>query len=141
VPDAGGEQFKMLFESGHSLGRKADFSLPMASLAGHALETGELQWTNDVEKDQRWHPHPKASAERGYCSLASMPIVVGDDAVGVLNVVSSAKGAFLKSDLTYVELLGGFIGLAWALNDGDGSEASHRLTSSQEPAALERKGT
>lgn len=139
IPESEGENFKMLFESGHTLGRKADFSLPKASLAGHALETGELQWTNEVEKDKRWHPHPKASAERGYHSLASMPIVVGDDAVGVLNVVSSAKGAFLKGDLTYVELLGGFIGLAWALNDGSG--ALHRLVSSQEPMAPERKGT
>lgn len=139
VPESGGEYFRMLFESGHSLGRKDDFRLPRASLAGHALETGELQWTNDVEKDKRWHPHPKASAERGYHSLASMPIVVGDDTVGVLNVISSARGAFLKGDLTYVELLGGFIGLAWALNDGSG--ALHRLVSSQELKASERKGT
>ena len=139
IPESDGEHFKMLFESGHSLGRKDDFSLPKASLAGHALETGELQWTNDVEKDKRWHLHPKASAERGYHSLASMPIVVGDDAVGVLNVVSSAKGAFLKGDLTYVELLGGFIGLAWALNDGSG--ALHRLVSSKESTASARKGT
>lgn len=137
VPD--GDTLRMIFESGHSLGRKDDFSLPRASLAGHALETGELQWTNDVDNDQRWYPHPKASAERGYGSLASTPIVVGDDAVGVLNVVSSAKGAFLKGDLTYVELLGGFIGLAWALNDGSG--ALHRLASSEESKASERKGT
>lgn len=134
-----GENFKMLFESGYSLGLKASFSLPKVSLAGHALETGELQWTNEVEKDKRWRPHPKASAEGGYHSLASMPIVVGDDVVGVLNVVSSARGAFLKGDLTYVELLGGFIGLAWALNEGSG--ALSRLVSSQEPMASERKGT
>lgn len=129
----------MLYESGHSLGRKGDFSLPKASLAGHALATGALQWTNDVEKDKRWHPHPKASAERGYCSLACMPIVVGDNTVGVLNVVSSAKGAFLRGDLMYVELLGGFIGLALALNDGSG--ALPTLATTQEPRASERKGT
>lgn len=140
VPEGDGGDFEMLFESGHSLGRKDDFSLPRASLAGHALETGELQWTNDVERDKRWHPHPKASVERGYRSLASMPIVVGDDAVGVLNVVSSAKGAFLKGDLTYVELLGGFIGLAWALND-DGSGTLPKLASAQEPKAAARKET
>jgi hypothetical protein len=34
VPESGGEHFKMLFESGHSLGRKDDFLLPRASLAG-----------------------------------------------------------------------------------------------------------
>lgn len=139
APAKNGESFKMLYESGHSLGRKDDFSLPKASLAGHALQTGELQWTNDVEKDDRWHPHPKASAERGYRSLACMPIVVGDDAVGVLNVVSSARGAFLRADLTYVELLGGFIGLALALNDGSGPFPTIAL--SRESVASERKGT
>jgi GAF domain-containing protein len=68
-----------------------------------------------------------------------MPIIVGDDPVGVLNVVSSARGAFLKSDLTYVELLGSFIGLAWALKNG--SEGSHKLTPSQESIASEGKET
>lgn len=139
IPDGNDQTFRMVFESGHSLGLKENFSLPMASLAGHALETGELQWTNDVNNDKRWYPHPKASADRGYGSLASTPIVAGDDAVGVLNVVSSAKGAFLKGDLTYVELLGGFIGLAWALKNGSG--ASNRLASSQGSKDAERKGT
>lgn len=138
-PSEKSNDFKMIFESGHSLGRKSDFSLPKASLAGHALETGELQWTNDVEADDRWHPHPKASQARSYRSLASIPIVVGDDTVAVLNVVSSAKGAFLTSDLTYIELLGGFIGLAWALTDD--ADSSHRLPLSQELEASEGKGT
>jgi GAF domain-containing protein len=137
VPD--GENFRMLFESGHSLGRKENFSLSKASIAGHAFESGELQWTNDVESDDRWHPHPKATTSRGYCSLASMPIGVADETVAVLNVVSSVKGAFLKGDLTYVELLGGFLGLAWALNED--AEPSHTIASSQEPKAPERKGT
>ena len=133
-----GESFEMLYEAGHSQGRKDNFTLPKASLAGHALETGELQWSNNVEKDRRWHRHPKADEKRGYRSLASMPIVVGDDPVAVLNVVSSAKEAFLRSDLLYIELLGGFIGLAWALEDDAASE--HRLASSQEASASRRKG-
>lgn len=105
--------FRMLFESGHTLGRKENFSLPRASIAGHALETRELQWTNDVEADKRWLPHPLAS--RPYGSLAAMPIIVAEEAVAVLNVVSTEKGAFLKGDLTYIELLGSFVGLAWAM--------------------------
>lgn len=130
--------FRMLYESGHSLGRKANFSLPRASLAGHALESGNLQWTNNVEADDRWSPHPLANSNRRYRSLACMPIIVGGTAVAVLNVVSSHKGAFLTGDLTYVELLGGFIGLAWAMNEDAGS--SHRLGASEGPSAPERKG-
>lgn len=130
--------FGMLYESGHSLGRKGNFSLPKASMAGHAVETGEMQWTNHVEADGRWRPHPKADRSRGYQSLACVPIIVGDEAVAVLNVLSSAKGAFLTSDLTYIELLASFIGLAWALTDDAGD--SNRVADQQESTAVERKG-
>ena len=42
-----------------------------------------------------------------------MPVVVGDEAVAVLNVVSTEQTAFLQGDLTYIELLGALIALAW----------------------------
>jgi hypothetical protein len=67
-----------------------------------------------------------------------MPIIVGGTAVAVLNVVSSHKGAFLTGDLTYIELLGGFIGLAWAM--GEDAERLHKLSASEESNAPERKG-
>ncbi|HEX3608191.1 MAG TPA: GAF domain-containing protein, partial [Solirubrobacterales bacterium] len=137
--DESAQTFQMIYESGHSLGRKNNFSLPKTSIAGHALESGDLQWTNNVDGDKRWSPHPLANNDRRYGSLASMPIIVGNEPVAVLNVVSSHKGAFLTGDLTYIELLGGFIGLAWALNDDAGS--SHRLDTSEESNATERKGT
>jgi GAF domain-containing protein len=91
-PNSDGQTFRMTFESGHSLGRKDNFSLSMTSLAGHALRTGELQWSNDIETDNRWHRHPRASEARSYRSLACIPVVVGDDPVAILSVVSSAKG-------------------------------------------------
>lgn len=134
-----GDTFRMIYEAGHSLGRKNDFSLSKASMAGHALETQELQWTNNVSTDDRWRVHPKADESRSYGSLACMPIIVGDEAVAVLNVLSSAKHAFFTSDLTYIELLGGFIGLAWAL--AKAAESSHRLSGMQENETAERKGT
>lgn len=137
--DDDAQVFRMLYESGHSLGRKDNFSLPKTTIAGHALESGDLQWTNNVDEDDRWKPHPLASGSRRYRSLASMPIVVGGTSVAVLNVVSNRKGAFLTGDLTYIELLGGFIGLAWALNDDAGS--SHRLAASEGSTTSERKGT
>jgi GAF domain-containing protein len=137
TPRVDGQTFQMLYESGHSVGRKNNFSLTKVSLAGHAFETGELEWTNDVEKDDRWQPHPKAS--RTYGSLACMPIVVGDSPVAVLNVVSSAKGAFLRGDLMFIELLGGFIGLAWALNDYAAPSSNLPVSEDSEPS--DRKGS
>jgi GAF domain-containing protein len=118
--DESGENFRMLYESGHSLGRKENFFLSHSSLAGHAFETKELQWTDNVKDDKRWLPHPKASERRDYQSLASMPIVVGDEAVAVLNVLSSERRAFLEGDLTYIELLGGLIALVWDLHSPAG---------------------
>jgi GAF domain-containing protein len=134
-----GDTFRMIYEAGHSLGRKNNFSLPKATMAGHALETRELQWTNDVETDDRWRAHPQANEARSYGSLACMPIIVGDEPVAILNVLSSAKHAFLTSDLTYIELLGGFIGLAWVLTKA--ADSSHRLSELQENAVGKRKGT
>lgn len=114
--DESGQEFRMIYQAGHSLGRKENFSLPKASLAGHAFETKELQWTDNVEGDKRWQPHPKADKKRHYKSLASMPIVVGDESVAVLNVVSTEPAAFLKGDLTYIELLGALVALAWDID-------------------------
>ncbi len=130
--DDSGESFRMLYESGHSLGRKANFFLPRASLAGHAFETRRLQWTDNVEEDKRWQPHPMAIERRSYRSLASMPIVVGDEAVAVLNVLSSEKGAFLKGDLTYIELLGGLISLVRTLHSAAGA-SSNLASDSSDP--------
>jgi GAF domain-containing protein len=111
--DESGEAFRMLYESGHGLGRKETFSLPRTSLAGHAFDAKELKWTDNVNEDARWQPHPLADEKRRYNSLASMPIVVGGTSVAVLNVISTEESAFLKGDLTYIELLGALIALAW----------------------------
>jgi GAF domain-containing protein len=111
--DGTGAAFRMTFQAGHSVGRQDNFSLPRATLAGHAFETKELQWTDNVETDERWRPHPKADKKRAYKSLACMPIVVGDEVVAVLNVVSTEPAAFFQGDLTYIELLGALVALAW----------------------------
>jgi GAF domain-containing protein len=122
--DDSGEAFKMIYEAGHSLGRKENFSLPRASLAGHAFEAKELKWTDNVDGDSRWSPHPLADKKRGYKSLASMPIIVGGKSVAVLNVVSTEGSAFLKGDLTYIELLGAVIALAWDIRVAADSSTS-----------------
>jgi GAF domain len=111
--DDSGEVFKMRYQSGHTLGRKENFSLPRVSLAGHAFDAKELKWTDDVDADPRWQPHPLAQQRHRYRSLASMPVVVGDESVAVLNVVSTETSAFLGGDLTFIELLGALLALAW----------------------------
>jgi GAF domain-containing protein len=114
--NSSGEAFEMLYEAGHTVGRKDNFSLSRTTLAGHALDSKQLQWTDNVHEDNRWQAHPLAKDKRQYKSLASAPILVGDEAVAVLNVLSSEEGAFLRGDLTYIEMLAGLIALAWDLN-------------------------
>lgn len=128
--DENRREFKMSFESGHSVGRKENFRLPLESMAGDAYKTGELQWSNDVERDQRWRRHPSASPKRAYKSLVAMPIEARGNVVAVLNVVSTEKGAFVEGDLTYIELLGTLIGLAWTIRDA--AEAQSKIGGTQE---------
>lgn len=132
--DVSDQQFRMTYEAGHGVGRKTDFRLGLATMAGHAYKSRDLQWTNDVESDERWTRHEKARPGRDYGSLAVAPIIVGDEVVAVLNVLSTDTGAFFKGDLTYIELLATLIGLAWALRPGAAAEAS-RLPKPQEPSA------
>jgi hypothetical protein len=95
-------EFEMAYEAGHTVGRKVDFRLTIAgSFASHALDSRELVWTNNVEKDPRWRRHPKAREGRDYGALAATPIEVGDDVIGVLSVLSArcrSKIAWAVSD-------------------------------------------
>jgi GAF domain-containing protein len=50
-----------------------------------------------------------------YGSLVSVPIEVGDEVVGVFNVISSRERAFRRGDITYIEILGSMIDVAWGL--------------------------
>lgn len=121
VPDDQRQHFEMRFSAGHSLEGSRDFRLPIAgSFGGHAYASRAVQWSGDVAADPRWSEHPKARAGRGYASLVSVPIVVRDQVIGVLNVVSTYKQAFSEADRTYIELLGSILSVAWSLvEEGD----------------------
>ena len=124
VPDDRHQDFVMEFAAGHRLESRGSFRLPIAgSFAGHAYSSGEIQWTNDVDTDQRWSKHPKARPDRAYGSLVSVPVTVRDKVIGVLNVISTYNDAFSPADRTYIELLGSILSVAWSLVDeenGDG---------------------
>jgi GAF domain-containing protein len=120
VPDEERQNFLMRFSAGHSLEGRRDFHLPIAgSFGGHAYSSSEVQWTGDVEADPRWSKHAKARAGRNYASLVSVPVVVRDQVIGVMNVVSTYKQAFSEADRTYIELLGSILSVAWSLREGE----------------------
>lgn len=116
VPDGEERNFTMAFAAGHSLASLQQFSLPIAdSFSGLTFTRGEIHWSNDVDADPRYRPHPRARQGREYGSLASVPIKVGDKTVAVLNVISTRQQAFSPSDLTYVVLLGSVLSVVWSL--------------------------
>ncbi len=114
------KEFRLIWESGHSLEAREKFTLDVAgSFAGFAYTSGETQWSNDVQNDNRWRPHPKARKSREYGSLVSVPIRQGSEVVGVLSVVSRYKGAFSPGDLKYIEVLGSLINVVGGFADSD----------------------
>lgn len=116
IPDAQRRDFLMRFSAGHNLEGTRDFRLPIAgSFGGHAYSSSEVQWTDDVDADPRWSKHPKGRPGRDYASLVSVPVVVRDQVIGVMNVVSTCRQAFSQADRTYIELLGSILSVAWSL--------------------------
>jgi GAF domain-containing protein len=110
-----GQDFVMPFSAGHSLESAQRFRLPIAaSFSRSAYETGRIQWSGDLENDDRFTPHPRARPERAYHSIISVPVRSGDHTVGVFNVLSTLKDAFAPADFLYVWVLGAIIDVLWA---------------------------
>ena len=78
-----------------------------SSLAGHAVETGDVAICDDSELD----PRVDADAFRraGLRSMVCVPLVQAGEAVGVLEVVSSRPAAFDSTDVAALRLLGGVV--------------------------------
>jgi GAF domain-containing protein len=120
LPDPQHVNFLMRWASGHSLESRLRYSLAIAgSFTGNALGTGEVQWSNEVDADPRFRPHPRARPGREYGSLVSVPIIVHDRPAAVLSAISTRKGAFSPADVLYIALIGALLGLAsWNFVDG-----------------------
>lgn len=116
VPNNG--EWRMAYAAGYRLESRQRFSLPIiGSFSRYAYESGQMQWSGDLETDQRFTPHPQAG--RVYKSIISVPIRTGDDVVAVFNVDSNLEDAFPSSDFVYVNLLGAIISVVWALGGYD----------------------
>jgi GAF domain-containing protein len=98
---------------GHQAESRQRFRLPIrGSFAGIALDHARVQWSNDLDRDTRFHPHPKASPERGYRSIVSVPLWRSGEIAGVLNVIATRIDAFSPIDRTYITLLASVIDVA-----------------------------
>lgn len=130
TPDAQGHSFdRMACAVGHSVEARQNFYLDIqGTMAGKAYTAGEIQWSNDVANDDRWTEHTKARANRRYSSLVCVPIKVGDHVAAVFNVLSTYEAAFSSTDLSYIELLGAMLNVAWAMAPSPARSASGQAT-------------
>ena len=93
----------------HHVGR----SIPLAnSLSGLAIARGELLHTDDVRCDERISAEGRSDPVTR--SLLSAPLRRGDEAIGVLVIVSRSVGAFDAEVRANVERVAGFVGIALA---------------------------
>lgn len=117
VPDD--DEFIMAFAAGHTLESKTNFRLAIDdSFSKWAYRNKEIVWSGDLENDNRFIRHPKATPEREYNSIISVPIEAGTDVVAVFNAIFTARDAFDEADLLYVRLIGAVIELVWGIKEG-----------------------
>jgi len=77
------------------------------SLSGLCVRTGEVLECEDSETDAR--VDREACRRIGVRSMIVVPLLHGNQAVGVLKVLSPEPGAFCAHDISALELLAGFI--------------------------------
>ncbi|NYB52312.1 MAG: PAS domain S-box protein [Methanobacteriaceae archaeon] len=76
-----------------------------------AINTGELVIINDIKKapNQKWRDN---ALKRGYNSLASLPIKLRGEVMGILNIYSERMNFFHDEEITLVEEMGLDISMA-----------------------------
>lgn len=117
IPD--GRIFRMRWAAGHNLMSKRRFELPIDnSIAGIAYRRNETEHCPDVTTDPRFVPN--AYATRPFRSLIAVPLHIGTDAAGTLNVVSTLDAIFTEADVLFVELLASLLDLLLSLEKDDG---------------------
>jgi GAF domain-containing protein len=74
-----------------------------------SLEDGPVA-VSDVGDDPRIQ-YPEAARKEGIASILSVPILIGDDAIGALRVYSAEKWDFTLDDVNFVQALAQIVGI------------------------------
>lgn len=97
-----GETGRKMMAQGHRM--------PMGSgLIGTAAESGETMMRPDLTADPDWQPNPLLPETKGEIAV---PIKLGDQILGVLDIQSNQAGALTKDDQLMLEGLCGQIAIA-----------------------------
>ncbi len=68
-----------------------------------ALRSGAPLLVPDLTCEHRWPAYVKAAAEKGVSSILAVPLDLGDEAEGVLNLYSGRSNGFSDDDVSTVE--------------------------------------
>jgi GAF domain len=103
------ENFEMWWASGHSMQGQTKYKQPIAKTVSRiAFEKKSMQmWKNVPQEERDFEENPHAT--RRFKSMVSIPLLVGDRATGVFNIVTARENAFDGADVNYLTSLGAVI--------------------------------
>ena len=84
--------------------------------AAVCTHSGEHAFCNDIEHDPTYLPWREAALQRGYRSLAALPLVVDGRVIGVLSLYASEAGFFKGDELALLDQMAMDIGFALEVN-------------------------
>ncbi|HSM70909.1 MAG TPA: GAF domain-containing protein [Anaerolineales bacterium] len=103
IREATGEAGAQMKRSGHKL------SVGSKSIVGFVAGNGEQLIVNDTTRDATYYPNPLLPDTKGE---AAIPLQVGDQIVGVLDVQSTTPFAFNESNLRTLQILADQLAIA-----------------------------
>jgi hypothetical protein len=109
------DHFSMVWASGHNIESQTKYKVPIEkTISKVAYEKKVIQvWKNAPEEERGFVKNPKA--KRGFRSMVSIPILMGDDTHGVFNILTEREDAFDPADINYLTSLGSIIQLAFGM--------------------------
>jgi transcriptional regulator with GAF, ATPase, and Fis domain len=107
--------FSMAWASGHHVESQKKYRVPIdQTISKVAYEKKTIQvWKNAPEEERGFVQNPKAT--RGFKSMVSIPILMGDKTHGVFNILTDRQDAFDPADINYLTSLGAIIQLAFGM--------------------------
>lgn len=107
--------FSMVWASGHSVESQTKYRVPIdKTISKVAYEKKSIQiWRNAPDEERSFVKNPKAT--RGFKSMVSIPILMGEATLGVFNTVTDHEDAFDPADVNYLTSLGSIIQLAFGM--------------------------
>ncbi len=72
---------------------------------GTAIRTGEAVIARDIRTDARFVSWQNEALKRGYASLIALPLIIGDNCLGALNIYAEKPDAFDAEEVTLLKEL------------------------------------